>query len=104
MRSLAFSTGCRMHFIRFVDRAVRAVVRSHQMDCSGREIADVPRLAVPPGYAHGARGSLSFVPLQHAGHNASVNPSSTVQLITAPAFERAMDFVAVGQEPSSIPR
>jgi len=67
--------GCRMLFIKFVNRAVQAVRRSRHVDGSRQEIADIPRFAAPPGDAHRARGSLIFAPLQHAECDASANPS-----------------------------
>jgi len=63
--------GRRMLFIRFVNRAVQAVWRSHHEDGSRQEIADIPRFAAPPGDAHRARGSLMVAPSRHAGCNTS---------------------------------
>jgi hypothetical protein len=46
---------------------------------SRQEIADIARFAAPPGDADRARGSLMFAPPQHAGCDASANPSSSAQ-------------------------
>jgi hypothetical protein len=48
---------------------------------SRQEIADIPGFAAPPGDAHRARGSLIFVPPQHADCNASATFSSSVQQV-----------------------
>jgi hypothetical protein len=49
--------GCRMLFIRFVNRTVQQSGALITEDGSRQEIADIPRFAAPPGDAHRARGS-----------------------------------------------
>ena len=77
--------GCRMLFIRFVNRAVQTVRRSHPEGRSRQEIADIPRFAAPPGDAHRARGSRYRLLFNGPAAVPTVDRSSSLaQLITAP--------------------
>jgi hypothetical protein len=80
MRSFAFSTlaSHALHQVR-KQGCPSSPTLSSPKGGSRQEIADIPRFAAPPGDAHRARGSLIFVPPQHADCNASATFSSSVQ-------------------------
>jgi hypothetical protein len=83
--------GRRMLFIRFVNRAVQALWRSHPRRAAARqEIADIPRFAAPPGDAHRARGSLISFPPQPLGSRPSGLPMLVFPVVTAPVSGAAV--------------
>ena len=77
--------GCRMLFIRFVNRAVQAVWRSHHEGRKqARDSGHSPFRDPTGGRSPRARGSRSVAPLLQAANKLSSNPMAAAPRVTAP--------------------